>query len=427
MKTGVPVLMDNPREVGTDRIVNALAAAQLFGGPAIVVDFGTATTFDVVSARGEYVGGAIAPGIDISLEALGRRGAQLRKVELLRPRSVIAKNTVEALQSGIVYGFASQVDGIVGRMTAELGLQPDQLTVIATGGLAPAGGGGVLGVRRARALADPSGPRAGVQPQRAGGMTRRFRAACVAAALTLRRSVLLRPLDETGPAGHPRQGPARSDRGLSAQWVRPAADATGTGEPRSRNAPVEPEVRGRVRRHGAGHRRLGLPAGGSPEPAHGRGRAASDRRAVGVAEACLRLARWPTRRGRGTSSTVTCRPRSPSPSGRASPPRASGSSALAGSTGRSGSRPRPGEGRGPAPGQRRRDRRRRVLRRGVSRRRTLALRALPRRRRHLGQVGRPALPRCPAPAGRRALVEQLSRVLRRVVTGSRTSSGSTDG
>jgi type III pantothenate kinase len=137
VKTGVPVLMDNPREVGTDRIVNALAAAQLFGGPAIVVDFGTATTFDVVSARGEYVGGAIAPGIDISLEALGRRGAQLRKVELLRPRSVIAKNTVEALQSGIVYGFASQVDGIVGRMTAELGLGPDQLTVIATGGLAP--------------------------------------------------------------------------------------------------------------------------------------------------------------------------------------------------------------------------------------------------------------------------------------------------
>jgi type III pantothenate kinase len=137
VRTGVPVLMDNPREVGTDRIINALAASQLFGGPAIVVDFGTATTFDVVSAKGEYVGGAIAPGIDISLEALGRRGAQLRKVELLRPRSVIAKNTVEALQSGILYGFAAQVDGIVGRMREELGLQPDELTVIATGGLAP--------------------------------------------------------------------------------------------------------------------------------------------------------------------------------------------------------------------------------------------------------------------------------------------------
>ena len=137
VRTGVPVLMDNPREVGTDRIINALAAAQLYPGPRIVVDFGTATTFDVVSAKGEYVGGAIAPGIEISLEALGRRGAQLRKVELLRPRAVIAKNTVEALQSGILYGFASQVDGIVGRMTDELGLQPGDLEVIATGGLAP--------------------------------------------------------------------------------------------------------------------------------------------------------------------------------------------------------------------------------------------------------------------------------------------------
>jgi type III pantothenate kinase len=137
VRTGVPVLMDNPREVGTDRIVNALAASQLYDGPAIVVDFGTATTFDVVSARGEYVGGAIAPGIEISLEALGRRGAQLRKVELLRPRSVIAKNTVEALQSGVRYGFASQVDGIVGRMMAELHLAPGELAVVATGGLAP--------------------------------------------------------------------------------------------------------------------------------------------------------------------------------------------------------------------------------------------------------------------------------------------------
>ena len=137
VRTGVPVLMDNPREVGTDRIINALAAAQLYGGPAIVVDFGTATTFDVVSARGEYVGGAIAPGLEISLEALGRRGAQLRKVELLRPRTVIAKNTVEALQSGMLYGFASQVDGIVGRMREELRLGVDELTVIATGGLAP--------------------------------------------------------------------------------------------------------------------------------------------------------------------------------------------------------------------------------------------------------------------------------------------------
>jgi type III pantothenate kinase len=137
VKTGVPVLMDNPREVGADRIVNALAAASTYDGPAIVVDFGTATTFDVVSPRGEYVGGAIAPGIDISLEALGRRGAQLRKVELLRPRSVIAKNTVEALQSGMVFGFASQVDGIVARMIEELDVPVEDVHVIATGGLAP--------------------------------------------------------------------------------------------------------------------------------------------------------------------------------------------------------------------------------------------------------------------------------------------------
>lgn len=137
VRTGVPILMDNPREVGSDRIMNALAASVLFPGTSIVVDFGTATTFDVVSVRGEYIGGAIAPGIEISLEALGRRGAQLRKVELLRPRTVIAKNTVEALQSGILYGFASQVDGIVTRMVAELKVDIGQVNVIATGGLAP--------------------------------------------------------------------------------------------------------------------------------------------------------------------------------------------------------------------------------------------------------------------------------------------------
>jgi type III pantothenate kinase len=138
VRTGVPVLMDNPREVGSDRIINALAAATEYGGPAIVVDFGgTATTFDVVSAKGQYVGGAIAPGIEISLEALGRRGAQLRKVELLRPRSVIAKNTVEALQSGMVFGVASQVEGIVARMIGELGAAPEDVHVIATGYLAP--------------------------------------------------------------------------------------------------------------------------------------------------------------------------------------------------------------------------------------------------------------------------------------------------
>jgi type III pantothenate kinase len=123
--------------VGADRIINALAAATLYGGPAIVVDFGTATTFDVVSDRGQYIGGAIAPGIEISLEALGRRGAMLRKVELLRPRSVIAKNTVEALQSGMLFGVASQVEGIVTRMIRELGAEESGVNVIATGYLAP--------------------------------------------------------------------------------------------------------------------------------------------------------------------------------------------------------------------------------------------------------------------------------------------------
>ena len=137
VRTGVPILTDNPKEVGSDRIVNSLAAATHHGGPAIVVDFGTATTFDAVSAKGEYLGGAIAPGVEISVEALGARGAQLRKVELARPRSVIGRNTVEALQSGILFGFAGQVDGIVQRMAAELADDPESVTVIATGGLAP--------------------------------------------------------------------------------------------------------------------------------------------------------------------------------------------------------------------------------------------------------------------------------------------------
>lgn len=138
VRTGVPVVMDNPREVGSDRIINALAAVTEFGGPAIVVDFGgTATTFDVISATGQYIGGAIAPGIEVSLEALGRRGAQLRHVEIARPRSVIAKNTVEALQSGLVFGVASQVDGIVARMLVELDAPAGDVSVIATGYLAP--------------------------------------------------------------------------------------------------------------------------------------------------------------------------------------------------------------------------------------------------------------------------------------------------
>jgi type III pantothenate kinase len=133
-KTGVPVLTDNPKEVGADRIVNTIAAHHLFGGPCIVVDFGTSTNLDVVSAKGEFLGGALAPGIEISLDALAARAAQLRKVELVRPRSPIGKNTVEALQSGALYGFAGQVDGLVDRITEELG---EVTAVVATGGLAP--------------------------------------------------------------------------------------------------------------------------------------------------------------------------------------------------------------------------------------------------------------------------------------------------
>jgi type III pantothenate kinase len=132
-KTGVPVLTDNPKEVGADRIVNTIAAHHLFGGPCIVVDFGTSTNLDVVSAKGEFLGGALAPGIEISLDALAARAAQLRKVELVRPRSPIGKNTVEALQSGALYGFAGQVDGLVERICAELG---EVTAVVATGGLA---------------------------------------------------------------------------------------------------------------------------------------------------------------------------------------------------------------------------------------------------------------------------------------------------
>jgi type III pantothenate kinase len=137
VKTGIPIRMDNPKEVGSDRIMNALAAVHLFGGPAIVVDFGTSTNFDAVSARGEFVGGALAPGIEISVDALSRRAAQLLKVELTRPTRVIGKNTVEALQSGIVYGFAGQVEGVARRMARELApADPESVTIIATGGLA---------------------------------------------------------------------------------------------------------------------------------------------------------------------------------------------------------------------------------------------------------------------------------------------------
>jgi type III pantothenate kinase len=126
IKTGVPILTDNPKEVGTDRIVNSLAAFTLYGG--------TSTNLDVVSDKGEFLGGALAPGIEISLDALADRAAQLRKIELVVPRNVIGKNTVEALQSGAIYGFAGQVDGLVDRIVDELG--GSVTAVIATGGLA---------------------------------------------------------------------------------------------------------------------------------------------------------------------------------------------------------------------------------------------------------------------------------------------------
>ena len=132
VKTGVSVLTDNPKEVGADRIVNALAAFTKYGGPAIVVDFGTATTFDAISEAGEYVGGAIAPGIQISARALYERTARLPRIELSAPRSVVGKNTVESLQSGIVFGYSAMVDGMVERLAKELGTP----SVIATGGLA---------------------------------------------------------------------------------------------------------------------------------------------------------------------------------------------------------------------------------------------------------------------------------------------------
>ena len=132
VKTGMPVLYDNPKEVGADRIANAVGAYDLYGGPTIVVDFGTATTFDVISAGGEYLGGAIVPGIEISLDALFGRAAALRRVELIEPRSVIGKTTVESIQSGTIYGYSALVDGMCDRFDEVLG----DTTVIATGGLA---------------------------------------------------------------------------------------------------------------------------------------------------------------------------------------------------------------------------------------------------------------------------------------------------
>ena len=133
IKTGIQLLVDNPREVGADRIVNAVAAYEKYGGPTIIVDFGTATTFDVISRKGDYLGGVIAPGITISTEALFHEAAKLPRVDLIKPRSLIGKNTVHSIQSGVIYGYVSLVDGIVNRIKKELG---EEASVGATGGLA---------------------------------------------------------------------------------------------------------------------------------------------------------------------------------------------------------------------------------------------------------------------------------------------------
>ncbi len=132
VKTGMPILVDNPKEVGTDRIVNAVAAYSKYGGPLVVVDFGTATTFDVVSAKGEYLGGAISPGIAISMEALFKETAQLPRIDFSKPKSVIGKNTVDSMKSGIFYGYVCLVDGMVDLIEREIG----SCRVVATGGLA---------------------------------------------------------------------------------------------------------------------------------------------------------------------------------------------------------------------------------------------------------------------------------------------------
>ncbi len=135
LRTGMPIRIDNPRELGADRLVNAVAAFEKVGGPVVVVDLGTALTFDVVSEDGEYIGGIISPGVEISLEALTARAAALPKIDLTPPRTLIGKGTVDAIRSGVIYGFAAQVDGIITRLREELG---EETEAIATGGLAPA-------------------------------------------------------------------------------------------------------------------------------------------------------------------------------------------------------------------------------------------------------------------------------------------------
>ena len=133
LKTGMPIRYDNPREIGADRLVNSVAIWERYHGPAICVDFGTAVNFDVVSGSGEYLGGVLVPGVEISLDALTERGAKLPKIDLAPPRGVIGKSTVEAIRAGVIYGYAGAVDSIIARLQDELGEEAD---VVATGGLA---------------------------------------------------------------------------------------------------------------------------------------------------------------------------------------------------------------------------------------------------------------------------------------------------
>ena len=133
LKTGMPIRYDNPREIGPDRLVNAVAGFERLGGPCVIVDFGTAVTHDIVSAEGEYLGGVIFPGVEISLEALSDRAAALPKIDLVEPRSLIGKSTVDAIRSGMIFGYAAMVDGIVGRLREQMGAATQ---AIATGGLA---------------------------------------------------------------------------------------------------------------------------------------------------------------------------------------------------------------------------------------------------------------------------------------------------
>jgi type III pantothenate kinase len=134
LRTGMPIRYDNPREIGPDRLVNAVAGYEKIGGPCVIVDFGTAVTHDIVSAEGEYLGGVIFPGVEISLDALSERAAALPKIDLVEPRTLIGKSTVDAIRSGVLFGFAAMVDGIVGRLREQLGAE---LHTLATGGLAP--------------------------------------------------------------------------------------------------------------------------------------------------------------------------------------------------------------------------------------------------------------------------------------------------